>query len=48
MLWQQKMPAGILAMQPMDIASRGGQFVAVALSNRKLLIFDDKYIVDWV
>ena len=48
MLLQQKMPAGILAMQPMDIASRGGQFVAVALSNRKVLIFDDKHIVDWV
>ena len=42
------MPAGILAIQPMDIASRGGQFIAVSLSNRKVLIFEDKHIVDWV
>ena len=48
LLWQQKMPAGILTIQPLDIASRGGQFIAVSLSNRKVLIFEDKHVVDWV
>ena len=48
LLWQQKMPTGILAIQPLDIASRGGQFIAVSLSNGKVLIFEDKHVVDWV
>ena len=48
LLWQQKMPAGILTIQPLDIASRGGQCIAVSLSNRKVLIFEDKHVVDWV
>ena len=48
LLWQQKMPAGILTIQPLDISSRGGQFIAVSLSNRKVLIFEDKHVVDWV
>ena len=45
LLWEQKMPAGILAIQPMDIASRGGQFIALSLSNRKVLIFEDLIIL---
>ena len=48
LLWKQKMPAGILTIQPLDIASRGGQFIAVSLSNRKVLLFEDKHVVDWV
>ena len=48
LLWQQKMPAAILSIQPLEIASRGGIFIAVSLSNRKVLIFDDKHVVDWV
>lgn len=48
LLWQQNMPTGILAIQPLDIASRGGQFIAVSLSNEKVLIFEDKHVVDWV
>ena len=45
-IWQQKMPANIVCMQLMEVPSRGGQFVAVALANKQILIFNDKHIVD--
>ena len=45
-IWQQKMPANIVCMQLMEVPSRGGQFVAVALSNKQIIIFNDKHVVD--
>ena len=45
-LWQQKMPANITCMQSMEVPSRGGQFTAVALANKQVLIFNDKHVVD--
>ena len=45
-LWQQKMPSHIVCLQLMEVPSRGGQFVAVALANKQILIFNDKHVVD--
>ena len=46
-LWQLKLPAAVLAIEPIDIASRGVQFTALALKNNQVLLFEDKHVVDW-
>lgn len=45
-MWQQQMPAAILALEPVDIDSRGVQFTAVALKSNKVVLFNDKHVVD--
>ena len=45
-LWQLKLPANILCLEPIDLPARGLQLAAVALSNKQVLLFNDKHVVD--
>jgi Bardet-Biedl syndrome 1 protein len=45
-LWQLRLPANILCLEPIDLAARGLQLAAVALANKQVLLFNDKHVVD--
>jgi Bardet-Biedl syndrome 1 protein len=45
-LWQLRLPANILCLEPIDLVARGLQLAAVALANKQVLLFNDKHVVD--
>lgn len=47
-LWVVKLPEAITAMEPMDHRPRGFRGVLVALRNRELRVYKDKYLVNTI
>ena len=45
-LWQVRLPATALCLQQVDLPDRGLQLAAVALRDGKVMLFDDKQVVD--